>query len=117
MHDKPLASLKKRADFKRVFARGKSTATPLFVLYAAENDLGQCRLGLSVSKKVGCAVRRNRIKRLVREFFRTGFEETGQAYDFIVIAREPSGKLPREGAFAAVGTSLAQLLKRLGVVK
>jgi len=63
--------LRKTADFKRVFSRGKSAATPLFVLYVAQNDVGQNRLGLSVGKKTGCAVIRNRVKRHVREFFRT----------------------------------------------
>jgi ribonuclease P protein component len=111
---KPLASLKKQKDFKRVY-KGRSAASSLFVVYAAEGDSD--RLGLSVSKKIGTAVVRNRVKRLVRESCRILFAEkkTGQAFDLIVIARAPAGKLPREGSFAVVCGSLAQLFGRLGI--
>jgi len=118
----PLISLKKKGDFKRVFNRRKSAAGPLFVVYAAANDLGFYRLGISVSKKVGYAVVRSRVKRLVREscrhlLFEKNFSENdGQAFDLIIIARAPVGNLPREGSFAKVNGSLVQLFGRLGVL-
>jgi len=124
----PLPSLRKKEDFKRTF-RGKSAAGSLFVVYAAANDLGFHRLGLSVSKKVGCAVVRNRIKRWVRECCRLLFyeiddkfhEKIGQTrsdfvgFDFIVIARAPAANLS-QGAFALVCSALAQLFGRLKVL-
>ncbi|MCL2199729.1 MAG: ribonuclease P protein component [Defluviitaleaceae bacterium] len=118
MHKKsPLRSLKKKQDFKRVYGNKKSAANPLFVVYAAENEIGENRLGLSVSKKVGNAVVRNRIRRWVKEACRLTFVQAPtRGYDFVVIARSSAGTLPREGSFAVVSGSLSQLFSRLGVL-
>jgi ribonuclease P protein component len=70
------------------------------------------RLGLSVSKKVGNAVTRNRVRRLVKESFRLTPPAPG--YDYVVVARPAAGLLPRRGAFAQADTALDGLLKRLG---
>ncbi|MCL2576710.1 MAG: ribonuclease P protein component [Defluviitaleaceae bacterium] len=115
MRKKPLASLKKQSDFRRVFKHGKSAAMPLFVVYAAANDLGFSRLGLSVSKKIGNAVKRNRVRRLICESCR--IMEIPQGFDLVVIARVPAGELPREGSFVKVGRTLSQLFGRLGISK
>jgi len=94
---------------------------PLFVVYAAANDLGFNRLGLSVSKKVGNAVKRNRVRRLVQENCRAVLNEDtpeqSQGFDLIVIARVPAGELAREGSFVKVGQALLQLFGRLGVLE
>jgi ribonuclease P protein component len=115
VRNKPLVSIKKRSDFKHVFSRGKSVAGPLFVVYAVSNGLEFNRLGLSVSKKVGNAVVRNRVKRLVKEALRVQIS-LNKGFDFIVIARAPAGELSQEGSFSKVCASLTQLFKRHGVL-
>lgn len=90
MRRSPLRSLVRKQDFESVFREGVSAATPLLVLYARTNGLGDDRLGLSVSKKIGKAVTRNRIKRLLREAMRTLTAARTLHYDFILIARKPA---------------------------
>jgi ribonuclease P protein component len=73
--------------FAAVFdAKVKKSAGPL-VAYSLPNDLPQCRLGLSVSRRLGTAVRRNRIKRLVREAFRLHTFELSRGYDLVIVVR------------------------------
>ena len=65
------ARLKERREFRRVFEEGKKTVGGALILWHRIDAAGaQPRLGLSVSAKVGNAVRRNRLKRLLREAFR-----------------------------------------------
>lgn len=73
-----------------VFKEGITFASKYLVMYARPNRLGGNRLGLSISKKVGIAVTRNKIKRLLREAMRMLLEEYPLNYDFIIIARKPS---------------------------
>lgn len=97
-----------------MYAGKKSVANPLFVVYAAANGMDENRLGLSVSKKVGNAVTRNRLRRWVKEYCRLTNLTTGN--DLIVIARTPTGTLFRSGSFAVVSGSLSQLFTRLEVL-
>ena len=107
-----IESLKKRQDFKRVYSQGKYAADTFFVVYALANGLHKNRLGLTVSKKVGCAVVRNRVKRWARESYRA---KVGQVcgYDFVFIARTSSGELTGKGAYEQVSKSITGLFKRL----
>ncbi|HET6249084.1 MAG TPA: ribonuclease P protein component [Tepidisphaeraceae bacterium] len=73
--------------FKAVYdARVRDTRGPL-VIYALPNRLQHCRLGLSVSRRVGTAPRRNRIKRLLRESFRAMQHDMPGAYDLVIVLR------------------------------
>lgn len=80
-------SIKENRDFRRLYHRGKSAANPYLVLYAAKNRLGYSRLGITVSVKLGGAVVRNRIKRLLREAYRLHEQELSAGWDFILVGR------------------------------
>lgn len=90
-----MCSLTKRRDFELVFKDGVTLSSQYLVIYARPNELNCNRLGLSVSKKIGNAVIRNRIKRLLREALRKILHEWPLCYDFVVVAKKSSveGKL------------------------
>jgi len=79
--------LRTRADFSAVYdAKTRETRGPL-VIYAKPNQLAHPRLGLSTSRKVGTAAKRNRIRRLIREAFRHLQHDLPAGYDLLVVVR------------------------------
>ncbi len=80
--------IKQNYEFRRLYRRGKSVATPFLVLYALKNRRRINRIGLTVSPKLGGAVVRNRIKRLLREAYRLHEHELKTGYDFVLVARQ-----------------------------
>jgi ribonuclease P protein component len=77
----------KASDFQRLYRTGRRVDAGRFVLFGRPNGLGYYRLGLTVSRKVGCAVKRNRVKRLFREFFRRSSSEFPCPSDLVVNAK------------------------------
>ncbi|MBI3466094.1 MAG: ribonuclease P protein component [Planctomycetes bacterium] len=100
--------LRRPAEFDEVFRRRRSAADALIVVYARENGLEHTRLGLSVSRKVGGAVVRNRWKRLIREAFRLSRAKLPTGLDLVVIPR--AGAAP---SLAALCESLPVLANRV----
>lgn len=87
------ARLLEPSAFRRVTARGQRRTSPCFILYAAPGLGGATsRLGLTVSRKVGKAVVRNRVKRVAREFFRHQRQRLGADRDWVLIARPRAGQ-------------------------
>lgn len=82
--------LRKSADFQRVRANRQSWAHPLLVLYVAPNDGDVTRVGLSVGKRVGGAVVRNRVRRRIREAVRRRHPALPAGYDLVFVARQSS---------------------------
>ncbi len=85
-------TLKKNSDFRRLYAKGKSTANPYLVLYCRRNRRGENRLGYTVSTKLGGAVVRNRVRRRFREIVRLRDPEMKQGWDIVLVARQRSVK-------------------------
>ena len=100
--------LKTSEEFDRVFAEKCSAADRVLVVYGAANELNHPRLGLVVSRKVGSAVVRNRIKRLLREAFRLHRDEIPLGIDLVVIP-----KRPRRPSLDAMANSLTSLAVRV----
>jgi ribonuclease P protein component len=80
--------LLRKHEFDRIFKTGnKLKLNYVYVIYAP-NHLNYCRMGISVKKSFGNAVKRNKAKRIIREFFRTSKACLPRGYDFIFIPRE-----------------------------
>lgn len=101
--------LRRRVEFTSLSARGRKWNTPHFIIVFGATEASGPRIGITVSKRVGNAVCRNRIKRLIREFFRNN-KELFPLSDYNVIARSGAGHLE----YAAVSQELANALSRIG---
>jgi ribonuclease P protein component len=109
--------LSRSADFDRVYREGRSHASRHLVVYAfprARRD-DEPRLGISVGRKVGGAVERNRMKRLLREAFWAAASDLPDGYDFVVVARPDAGDLARERGEAGIEEALREVLAKAGL--
>lgn len=105
--------LTRSAEFERVYRQGRSCANRYLVLYTFENEAtGQPRVGLSVSRRVGGAVQRNRVKRVLREAVSALRAELGTGLDLVVVARPEVLKLVEAEGAAGVRAALAELIAK-----
>lgn len=106
--------LKKNKDFQFVFRSGNSKANRQFVVYYRKQpEPSHFRFGISVSKRVGNAVTRNRIKRYIREAIRQLEGDLSEGKDYVIIARKPTANMN----FHQIKASLVHVLKRAGVLR
>ena len=103
----PSASrLKRRSDFGRVYAKGRSYVTDLVVVYVLPFRDESTRIGFSVSKKLGKSVARNRVKRLLREAIRPLLPYITLGYNVVIVARVRAADAQLQNLAAALNSAL-----------
>jgi ribonuclease P protein component len=106
--------LRLERDFDRVFREGVSFQNDLFTVIYCKNNLEFNRIAIVVRKKLGKAHDRNRIKRWVRESYRTMKPELAKGYDIVVIPRKTLSEILGTIDYHTIKEGLKSLLKRIG---
>jgi len=104
------ARLRRRGEFLALKESGVRWHLPSFVVIRRLSPTGRRRLGITVSRRVGRAVVRNRLKRMIREVFRTSEHDVAAAQDILVIARTGASELQ----YAQVASELGRVFRSPG---
>lgn len=106
--------LSRSRDFDNVYRHGRSTATRFFTLHAfpREGEEGESRLGLAIPKAVGSAVKRNRLKRMLREVWI--LKERGKGFDYVLVARPGLAEAVESRGFDWLGEQVDEVLEKAG---
>ena len=99
----------KRREFMVLADSGRRIQNEHFIANFSPNQLGRSRIGITVTKKVGPAVKRNRIKRLVREYFRLNRHQLAGCWDINIIAKRQTADISSEKTFR----SLTNIIERI----
>ena len=109
---RPHEHLRRPTDFRRVYDFRRSVSDGHIIVYAAPNNLPHLRIGFSVSRKVGPATYRNRLRRLYREAFRLTRHEMPAGLDLVLIPR-PGGEQTLAGLLEALPKLVSQVARKL----
>lgn len=103
--------IRKNAEYRVVYKRGRSFSNELLVLYVYNKRSDVSRVGVSVSKKVGKSVIRNKVRRRIYEVYRLNSDKIKQGYDLVFIARN----LIKNKSYFEIEKSVINLLNKAGI--
>ena len=106
-----IVTLNLNNQFRRLYQKGTSHVSPSVVMYVKQNGLAYNRLGITVSKKIGKAVVRNRAKRRLREIYRINLPVLKTGYDFVLVARGRTTTVP----YPKLASDFISAAKNVGV--
>lgn len=106
-------SIKKNREFREVYNKGRSYANKYLVMYVMKNEIGENRIGISVSRKVGNSVVRHRLTRLIRESCRLNEKLFNSGLNIVVVARAGS----KEKGYKEICSAFMHLAKLHGILK
>lgn len=104
--------LRKRQEFQAVFEQGRSLANKVAVVYFLRSGAEGCRLGVTVGRRLGTAVKRNRVKRRLREAVRCLPGRLASGWSIVLVGRRGAA----EAAFPEVREAVASLLEKAGIL-
>ena len=105
--------INKNREYKRIYNRGKSFASPFLVTYAMKNKSRINRVGITTSKKIGNAVRRNRARRVIRAAYRELMKKIKFGYDIVFVARSKTCEVKMNDVLK----SMTYHFEKLGVLE
>mgnify|MGYP000539575908 CR=1 FL=1 len=121
--DRSRGRLSRSEDFARVYRAGRSVANKYLALYyferpgeAASESAAPPRVGFSVSKRLGSAVERNRIKRVLREAFRAHSASFRGNMDYVLVARAPLLELLESGGYKMVEARMLEVFSKASLI-
>lgn len=88
-----IVTLNQNKDFSKAYSKGRSYICPVLVVYVLKNYKKGIRIGITTSKKIGKAVKRNRARRVIREAYRQIAPKINGNFDIVFVARSPATKV------------------------
>ena len=105
--------LRSNIEFKKIYKDGKNYWNRNFILYVRRNKLKETRVGFTISKKIGNAVTRNKIRRRMKEAYRLNFNSINSGYDLIFIPKKHIVDI----SYDDIEDSMIHIMKIAGVLK
>lgn len=102
-------TLKENKDFRRLYYRGRTEASPCLVTYIMKNRFGETRVGITSGKKIGNAVERNRARRLIRAAFSECEDRLNGCYDIVFVARTRTAGVKMQEVYRQMEAQLRKL--------
>jgi ribonuclease P protein component len=112
-----METLKKNQDFQEIYNYGKKTFGIYSLIFFKKNKLNYTRAGFVVSKKIGNAVCRNRLKRLFKEYYRLNEKNILKGYDIIIVGKKIAGENYKFIKFQEIDNDLKNILKKSKLLK